>query len=221
MLDRFRAAAGAIVDSLFPPDPASLRLFAALRTTLAAILTLVVIYALGFVAPLDITDRVLGIAIALFASASVRDATPRDRLVTIALAPLAALAAAVVATLAAHRFGAEAVALLMIVFAATYGAARGPRWGSLGNVALIAYFFSVVSQPPPETLPARFLALCVAAASVALVRLVVLPERPEIELGRLRRAIGLAAARRPRSDRRPPWRQRNGGASSGRGCAGR
>ena len=61
-------------------------------------------------------------------------------------------------------------------------------------MALIAFFFSVVSQPPLETLPMRFLVLCLSSASVALVRFVVLTECPEVELARLRRAIGLAMA---------------------------
>ena len=130
MPDRFRAAAAAAVDALFPPDPGALRLFAALRATLAGVLTLIVVYALGSVMPLPIADRVLGFAIALFTSASVHDATPRARLVTIALTPFAAFAAVAIAGLASHRFGAEAVALLGDRVCC--GHLRRPRAGRVG-----------------------------------------------------------------------------------------
>ena len=75
------------------------------------------------------------------------------------------------------------------MFAVAYGATRGPRWASLGIVTLIAYFIGLVTHDPPATLPMRFVVLLIAAGVAALIRCVLLPERPRAELDRLHRAI--------------------------------
>ena len=80
------------LDLVFPPDPGALRLLAALRATLAGVLTFFLVMLLGAVVAVPVTDRIVGFAIALFIAATVRDATPRQRLVTIAVAPLSAFA---------------------------------------------------------------------------------------------------------------------------------
>ena len=77
----------------------------------------------------------------------------------------------------------------LIMFAVVYGAARGPRYGSLAMVGLIGYLMGLVTRQPPDTLPIRLVVLILAAGDAALIRHVVLPERPQIELDRLRRAI--------------------------------
>ena len=75
------------------------------------------------------------------------------------------------------------------MFMVAYGAQRGPRWASLGIVALIAYFFGLVTHDPPATLPMRLVVLFLAAGAAGLIRCLLLPERPQAELDRLRRAI--------------------------------
>ncbi|MBN8872594.1 MAG: FUSC family protein [Rhodospirillales bacterium] len=173
----------------FPPDPGGLRLLAALRATLAGVLAFAVVLLLGQVLPLPIPDRILAFAIALFIGVTVRDATPRGRLVTFLLAPLAAFASTTVTTLAAVVPLLDAALVPAFMFVAAWGNARAPRWGALGMVGLIACLFAMVAHQPAETLPLRFLVLVVAGASVVLVRGVLLPERPAQELARLRRAI--------------------------------
>ena len=79
--------------------------------------------------------------------------------------------------------------LPLIMFAVAYGAPRGPRWASLGIVTLIAYFIGLVTHDPPATLPMRLVVLLIAAGVAALIRCVLLPERPRAELDRLHRAI--------------------------------
>ena len=178
-----------LIDLLFPPDPGALRLLAAFRATLAAVLTFFLVVLLSTVAAVPVSDRILGFAIALFITANVRDATPRARLTTIAIAPFVAFAAtALAAWLLDQKFVAAAVVPPMM-FTIAYGAARSPRYASLGIVGLIAYFVSLVTQQPPDTLPLRFVVLVLAAGDAALIRCVLLPERPQAELERLRRAI--------------------------------
>ena len=49
---------------------------------------------------------------------------------------------------------------------------------SVGIVTLIAYFIGLVTHAPPATLPMRLVVLLVAAGVAALIRCVLLPERP-------------------------------------------
>ncbi len=179
----------AIQRMLFPPDPGALRLYAALRATLAGVLTFFLVLLLGNVIALPVTDRILGFAIALFIAANVRDSTRQQRLITIALAPLFAFVATALAALLFDRPIAGAALLPLIMFMVAYGAQRGPRWASLGIVALIAYFFGLVTHDPPATLPMRLVVLLLAAGAAGLIRCLLLPERPQAELDRLRRAI--------------------------------
>jgi uncharacterized membrane protein YccC len=178
-----------LAEFLFPPDPGTLRLLGALRATLAGTLTFFVMVLLGNVAPLPVTDRILGFGIALYIAASVRDATPRERLITIALAPFFAFAATAAATLLSDRPVGAATLLPVIMFAVAYAVQRGARRASLGTVALIAYFIGLVAHEPAATLPLRALVLLLAAGSAALIRCMLLPDRPQTELNRLRRAI--------------------------------
>ena len=178
-----------VVRLLLPPDPGALRLLAALRATLAGVATFFLVMLMGSVAALPVTDRILGFGIALFIAANVRDGTPRARFITIAMAPLFAFAATTLAALLFDQPLAAATLLPLIMFAVAYGATRGPRWASLGIVTLIAYFIGLVTHEPPATLPMRFVVLLIAAGVAALIRCVLLPERPRAELDRLHRAI--------------------------------
>ena len=125
-----------IAELLLPADPGGLRLLAALRATLAGVLTFFLVVLLGTVAPLPVTDRILGFGIALFVAANVCDPTPRRRLITIALAlPFACLATGLAAVLSDQPLIA-ATLLPLIMFAVAYGATCGPRWASLGNLTI-------------------------------------------------------------------------------------
>jgi hypothetical protein len=180
---------------LFPPDPGSLRMLAALRATLAAVLTFTLVVLLGVVTAVPVTDRILGFAIALFIAANVRDDTLRQRLVTIAVAPIVAFAATTTAALLLQKPLAAAAIVPPMAFIISFGASRGPRYATLGIVALIAYFIGLVAHQPPHTLPIRLAVLLLAAGVAALIRCLLMPERPEAELERLRHAIHAAVDR--------------------------
>ncbi len=178
-----------LLDFVFPPDPGALRLLAALRATLAGGLTFVLVILLSTVVAVPDTDRILGFALALFITATIRDGTPRQQLITTALAPLAAFFATTIAALLLDQPIAAAAVVPPIMFAAIYGASRGPRYASLGTVAVIAYTLGLVTRQPLDTLPMRFVVLITAAGDAALIRRVLLPENPRAELERLSRAI--------------------------------
>ncbi len=144
---------------------------------------------------LTLSDRVLGFALSLFIAATTRDAGRGQQAITMLIAPVPAIAATALAAALAGQSWLGAGAMVLLVFAAIYGAARGPRWGSLGMVGLIGYVMSLVTHGTIEHLPAACLVAVLAAADTALVRFVLLPERPATELVRLRRAVRRGVAR--------------------------
>ena len=178
-----------LVDLLFPPDPGALRLLAALRATLAAVIAFFAVVVLGLFGDVPLSDRILGFAVALFIAANVRDPTPRARLITITIAPFVSFASTVLATLLLPWPFVAAAIVPPLMFAIVYGATKGPRHASLGIVGLIVYFIGLVTRQPPGTLPMRFVVLLIATAAVVLIRGVLMRERPQDELDRLRRAI--------------------------------
>lgn len=152
-------AATTLVRALFPPDPGLLRLLAALRATLSGLLTFLLAMLLGAALPPhlapSLAGRILGFAIGLFAGAAVRDPTGRQRALTFAVAPLGAFTACIAAALLLDHPIAAELLLPAIMFAVTYGGARGPRWGAIGTITLISYIISLVTQQPPSDLPAQ------------------------------------------------------------------
>src|SRR6185437_4460501 len=190
-----RAAARAALEATFPPDPAWLRLFAAIRATFGGLLTFGLIVLLGGWLPLAVSDRVLGFALSLFIAATNRDTGRKEQAATMALAPIPAIVASTLAAMLADYTWLGAGTMVLVVFAAIYAGSRGTRWGSLGTVGLIAYVISLVTHATTAHLPAACLVAVLAAADAALVRFVLLPERPATELVRLRRAVRRGVAR--------------------------
>ena len=179
----------AALDRLFPPDPGWLRLVAAASATLAGLATFVIVALMGTVADVPAIDRVLGFAIALFIASTVRDSNTRRKLTTIAIGGAGACASTIVAALLINQPIADSVLMPAMMFVIAFFSVRGPRHGSIGMVSLIAYLIALVSKQPAETLPLRLLVIVAAAAVAALVRCVLIPERPEAEIERLRHAV--------------------------------
>lgn len=184
-----------VLERLFPPDPGSLRLLAAARATLGGLLTLLLILPIGAAMGWPITDRVLGFAVSLLIGATTRDAARRDQAITMLLAPVPAFLATAMAALLLPVPLLGDVAVVLIVFAAICGAARGPRGAALGMLTLIAFILGLVTRPTPDQLPGRLIVILLAAADAALVRFVLLPERPAADLRRMELAVAREIAR--------------------------
>ena len=114
-----------LIDLLFPPDPGALRLVAAFRATLAAVIAFSAVVVLGLVRGMPLSDRIVGFAVALFVTANVRDPTPRARLITIAIAPFVTFASSVLATLLLPWPVAAAAIVPPLMFAIVYCASHG------------------------------------------------------------------------------------------------
>ncbi|HEY6430705.1 MAG TPA: FUSC family protein [Acetobacteraceae bacterium] len=172
-----------------PPDPGLLRMVAALRATSAGLLTFLLVAALGLVLPLTVFDRILGFAVALFASATLRDPKRPQQAVTILLAGVSAsLTVTAAALLSSHRIVTELL-VPVIMFAATYGSTRAPRWSAVGTVSLIAYIVALVTHQSPGSLAGGLLTVWLGVAGAAVIRFVLIPDRPAADLRRLRRSI--------------------------------
>jgi hypothetical protein len=126
-------------DSIFPPDPAALRWRAALRATLSGLLTFGVVVLLGEVVPTPIADRILGFAIGLLTSVTVRDPTRKQQAMTMALVPPAAFAVTAVATLLLHQQLLSAAlcrASCSRPSTAGHAARAGAHWGELRSLSM-------------------------------------------------------------------------------------
>ncbi len=75
------------------------------------------------------------------------------------------------------------------MFAATYGSVRPPRWSAVGTVALIAYIVALVTHQSPSSLAEGLLTVWLGIAGAAVIRFVLIPDRPAADLRRLRRSI--------------------------------
>ncbi len=174
--------------ALFPPDPGAFRLIAAGRATLGGLLTLGLALLLRGAMPMPFTARVLGFAVAMFLGALVRDQTTCQQAWTIAMTPVPVFAVACLVALALPVAHLPDALTVLTVFAGIAVASCGPRAMALGTVSLIALLVALLSRLTPADLPSRLVVIVLAAGCAALVRFVILPDRPATDIRRLRRA---------------------------------
>ncbi|GGV12107.1 FUSC family protein [Streptomyces spectabilis] len=171
-------------------DPGLIRMWSALSTVCAVLLTLGVLAALDASVPILVT----GALTAMVTTAAVTEPRPRDQALTLALGvPVALAVLAVGSALAPYRVAADVVFVLLI-FAALYIRRLGPRATALGIFSFQLFFVTQFVETRVEQLPQLFLAALVAFGSSALVRFAVLRSPPERTLARLQRAFRLRLA---------------------------
>lgn len=179
--------------SLAARDPARTRLTVATAVSIgvlaSAVLTQVIIDQLHAERSL----LTVGIFLSVLAGTSVRDRSPRARLGTTALL----IPVTVAAVLAADALSPNRVlavgAFIGISGAAVWVRRFGPRAGSLGALAFMGYFFSLLIKPSPEQLPTFCLIVGGACAAQVLVRVALLLKRPRRELHLLLRELRAAS----------------------------
>ncbi len=178
-------ALAAVLEALFPPDPGWLRLRQAARATIAGAITLLVANRLGAERGISGPTELFGFAMGLFMAASLHDPTPAAQRVTILLAPLPASLASLLAALVRPVPVLGEACFVAVLTATVYAAARGPRWGSLATVAMIAYLLGLIGVIPLAEVPARVLIAVLAAAAALFAHSVLLPEIPGRVLARI------------------------------------
>lgn len=185
-------------DAVFPPDPGWLRLRQSVRATLAGALTMLVVNLLGAERGVSGPTELFGFAMGLFSVASLRDATAAARRRTLLLDPVPATIGTLLAALLRPVPVLGEAGFVAVLAAVVYAAGRGPRWGSLATVGMMAYLLGLIGAVHLIDVPLRALISVLAVAAALFAHSVLLPERPgpvvaRIEADMRRRARGILA----------------------------
>jgi uncharacterized membrane protein YccC len=144
---------------------------------------------------LPVTELAFGVVLSMVGPFVMRDLTSRQRQMTLLLLlPPAATAIVATSLLHAHPPAGE-LWFLGLVFVGTLLRARHPRALGMGLIAMIMTYVGLYLRLSPATLPLQLLSLCIGAASVWFVCLVLVPLRPVLTLRRAVRAVRRRAAR--------------------------
>ena len=174
-------------------DPGRLRLRAATATTITVILAMVVLLPGSNLIGQPLTVALLGTVVAMQSSAAVKDKDQHSRVITTLLLVFPALAAVSMSAVLS-QFGKVAdVGFIAVLFAAVWVRRYGPRGTALGMVAFICYFFALFLRAQPGQIPILVVSIVVGIGISLLVRTVILPDRPGLELKRLVRALRAAS----------------------------
>lgn len=177
-------------------DPGRVRIRLASRATLAVVLGVVAGAALAALAGQPVTVAMFAAVVAMLSSTSVNDGSTPARALTTTLVPVVAGVATVLAAVLDARSPWLGDGVFVLVMGgATYVRRFGPRGMALGMVAFMGYFFALFLRAKPAQLPWLELAALVGTAMAAVVRFLLLPDRPRSDLRRMLRAFrGRAAA---------------------------
>ncbi|MDF3310541.1 FUSC family protein [Rhodococcus sp. T2V] len=174
-------------------DPGRLRLRAATATTITVVLAMVVLLP-GFNAiGQPLTVALLGTVVAMQSSAAVKDRDQHGRVITTLLLVFPAIAAVSMSAVLS-QFGKVAdVGFIAVLFAAVWVRRYGPRGTALGMVAFICYFFALFLRAEPGQIPVLAVSIVAGVGISLLVRTVIVPDRPGLEVTRLVRALRAAS----------------------------
>lgn len=174
-----------LVDS----DPGRLRLRSAAATTLSLVLGMVALLAFTRVAHQPVTVAMLGTIVAMQSSAAVKDKQQRSRVVTTLLLFFPSVAAVTLAALLSPLGKVADVGFIVVLFGAVWVRRFGPRGNAMGMVAFISYFFALFLRASIAQIPVLAIAIAVGLSATLLVRTLIFPDRPRVEVRRLVRAL--------------------------------
>ena len=174
-----------LVDS----DPGRLRLRSAATTTLSLVLGLSALLVFTRLADQPVTVAMLGTIVAMQSSAAVKDRQQHSRVVTTLLLFFPALGAVTLAALLTPLGKVADVGFIAVLFAAVWVRRFGPRGNAMGMVAFMAYFFALFLRASVSQIPVLAVAIAVGLGATLLVRTLVFPDRPRVEVRRLVRAL--------------------------------
>jgi fusaric acid resistance family protein len=184
-----RASLASTTRLLVMADPGRVRLRNAAATTLSLVIAMVALLGLTRVTHQPVTVAMLGTIVAMQASAAVKDRHQRDRIVTMLLMFLPAVGAVTLAAVLSPLGKIADVGFIVVLFCAVWVRRFGPRGNALGMVAFICYFFSLFLRATVDQIPVLAVAVVVGLSASLLVRMLVFPDRPRVEVRRLLRAL--------------------------------
>jgi hypothetical protein len=184
---------GATTRFLVDADPGRLRLRSAAATTLSLVLAMIALLTFVRIADQPLTVAMLGTIVAMQSSAAVKDRLQHSRVVTTLLLFFPAVGAVSLASVLS-QFGKVAdVGFIAVLFGAVWVRRFGPRGNALGMVAFISYFFALFLRAAPHQIPILAVAIVVGLSASLLVRTLIFPDRPRVEVRRLVRALRAAS----------------------------
>ncbi len=184
-----RASLAGTARRLVVSDPGRVRFRSAAGTTLSLSLAMVALLALTRAADQPVTVAMLGTIVAMQSSAAVKDRHQRSRVITTLLLFLPAIGAVTLAALLSPLGKVADVGFIAVLFCAVWVRRFGPRGNALGMVAFISYFFTLFLRATPTQIPVLAVAVAVGLGASLLVRTLILPDRPRVEVRRLVRAL--------------------------------
>jgi Fusaric acid resistance protein-like len=174
---------------LVASDPGRLRLRSAAATTLSLVLALVALLAFTGVSHQPVTVAMLGAIVAMQSSAAVKDRHQRSRMITTLLLFLPATGAVSLAAILSPLGKIADVGFIVVLFGAVWVRRFGPRGNALGMLAFISYFFALFLRARPGQIPVLAVGIAVGLGATLLVRTLIFPDRPRVEVRRLVRAL--------------------------------
>lgn len=151
--------------------------------------SLLVLYVLTIVTGQPLTVALLGVVIAMMSAMAVNEPDPRQLKITMALLPVPAAAAVTAgALLAPHKVIGDVV-FVAIIFVAVYVRRFDQRGMALGMVVFMTYFFALFLGAKPAQLPWLIGAIVIGTACSFVMRVYIMPDRPERVLRRTVRSL--------------------------------
>ncbi|OUS83119.1 FUSC family protein [Rhodococcus sp. NCIMB 12038] len=174
-------------------DPGRLRLRAATATTITVVLAMVVLLPGSTLIGQPLTVALLGTVVAMQSSAAVKDRDQHSRVITTLLLVFPAIAAVSLSAVLSQYGKVADVGFIVVLFAAVWVRRYGPRGTALGMVAFICYFFALFLRAEPGQIPILAVSIVGGVGISLLVRTVIVPDRPGLEVKRLVRALRAAS----------------------------
>ena len=167
-------------------DPSHQRLRMAARGTLAVGGAVGAVILLSRLLGQSVLPAAPGVIVAMIGTMAVNDDSLRGRMTTLGLGVLSAFGGVAVGSMLFDANGVSHVVFVLVAGAAVYAQRYGPRGMALGMLGFMSYFMAIFLRVPTASLWWTALAICCGAVIAALVKEVVVPERP---VGDLRRTI--------------------------------
>ena len=170
-------------------DPAHQRVRLATRAAASLGVALAVTEPIASAAGQPVTVVMLSAIVAMVTATSIKDGRRRDALVTIAeCGVISLLVVLLVAMLDAHPVAAD-TAFVAVMAGSVLLRRLGQRGFALGQLAFMTYFFALFLEVRSHQLPWMCAAVVTGVLATALVRCVLLPDRPASDLRRLLRGV--------------------------------
>jgi uncharacterized membrane protein YccC len=171
--------------ALLAADPGLQRTYVAGRTTLAVGITLALVFPLLGAAGQPTTVSLLAVSVAMVAATAIGGPTAGAQLRAAGLAALVAGASVTLGALVVPYPLLGYAGFVLVMAAAAWAGGLGLEGRGLGMVGFMTFFFALFTQAEVRRLPWLLLAVALGVAVAALLRVVVLRDRPERRLRNL------------------------------------